>query len=261
MKIDVHTHAFHPKVANKVTAHLHSSYGVQCVGKGVVDDLLPRIRNAGLSKAVVHTAALDPSQVVPANNWAIHLQNTYPELIAFGSMHVGFDKIEAELERLENCGIMGLKFHHDFQGFRMDDPLFHRLMEIMADRFILMLHVGGIRPPHENPSCPEKVAKLQTLFPESTIIAAHMGSFRYWEMACECLAGSDVLVDTSSTLPYLSKEQFFTFYNRHAPERVLFGSDYPISDPQEDILLLKEKMGFDGARVEALLNNASRLFS
>ncbi|WP_147821328.1 amidohydrolase family protein [Salidesulfovibrio onnuriiensis] len=261
MRFDVHTHSFHPKVAAKVIESLYDHYGIQSVGTGMTDDLLARIKTAGLDRAVVHSAATDPSQVIPANNWAIQLQQTHPELIAFGSMHVDFENIEAELDRIAAKGIKGLKFHNDFQGFRMDDPRFHSLMEIIGDRFVLMFHVGSSLPPEENPSCPVKMARLAELFPKATMIAAHMGGYRYWDLACEYLAGIDVYVDTSSSLPFLSREQFLRFYNKHDRQKILFGSDYPIFDPEDTLNLLREKIGLDHEQIEELLTNANRLFA
>ncbi len=261
MRFDVHTHAFHPKVASKVIDSLYSHYGIHPVGVGTIEDLLPHIRTAGLDRAVVHSAATDPSQVIPVNNWAIHLQKTYPEIIAFGSMHVEFGNIEAELDRIETQGIKGLKFHNDFQGFRMDDPRFYNLMEIIGDRFILMFHVGSSLPPEENPSCPVKMAKLEEMFPQSTMIAAHMGGYRYWDLACDNLAGTDIYVDTSSSLPFISKEQFMHFYDKHDKKKILFGSDYPIFDPKDTLDLLKVKIGLKDGQVEELLTNATRLFA
>lgn len=260
MKIDVHTHAFHPKVASKVIERLHLHYGVDSVGNGTAEDLLLRIKNADLDKAVVHTAATDATQVVPANNWAIQLQSMHPEIIAFGSMHVDFDSMESELDRIQAKGIKGLKFHNDFQGVRMDDPRFHELIEIVDDRFILMFHIGATRPPEENPSCPVKMARLRAMFPKARMIAAHMGGFRYWDLACEYLAGLDIFVDTSSTLPYLSKEQFLAFFNKHDSEKMLFGSDYPIFDPLDDLHLLRDKVGLTEGAIGDLLTNASHLF-
>ena len=80
MRIDIHCHAFHPKIADKVTAQLDEHYGIRPVGTGTCEDLLARARRAGLDKVVVLGAATDPSQVIPANNWAIGLQREHPEV-------------------------------------------------------------------------------------------------------------------------------------------------------------------------------------
>ena len=76
MRYDVHTHAFHPKVATRVVEQLARHYDVTPVGDGTLDDLSARVAAAGLDRFVVHTAATDPAQVIPANNWAIEIQRT-----------------------------------------------------------------------------------------------------------------------------------------------------------------------------------------
>ena len=148
MRIDVHTHAFHPKIAQKVLDQLSDHYGITPVGDGTVDDLLARAAHADLEKVMLHTAATDPSQVVPANNWAIELTRKHPEVVAFGSLHPDYQDNEREIERLTKAGITGLKFHPDFQGFFLDSPAFYQLMEMVPKRFTLMIHVGDDLP-HE----------------------------------------------------------------------------------------------------------------
>ena len=73
MFIDIHTHAYHPKIADKVLAQLEGHYGIKPVGTGQIDDLIARAKSAGLDRVVVHNAATSAAQVVPANNWAIRI--------------------------------------------------------------------------------------------------------------------------------------------------------------------------------------------
>lgn len=259
MKLDVHTHAFHPKIANKVLAQLNGHYGINPVGTGTVDDLLDRAAKAELDGVVIHTAATDPSQVIPANNWALELMREKPGVIAFGSMHPDFDRIEEELDRIERNGIKGLKFHPDFQGFRMDDPKFFELMEIVGGRFALMFHVGDVLPPEENPSCPAKLARLREMFPEPVMIAAHMGGYRHWEYALEHLCGKDVYFDTSSTLDFVDDDLLGRLFHSHGLDRLLFGSDYPLYDPGQELDELKRRMALTSIQVDQLLVRASFL--
>ena len=85
MYIDIHTHAFHPKIAHKAVEHLNDHYDVACAGTGTIVDLLQRERKAGLDRCVVLCAATAPAQVIPANSYAISLQRAYPDqVIAFG---------------------------------------------------------------------------------------------------------------------------------------------------------------------------------
>jgi predicted TIM-barrel fold metal-dependent hydrolase len=260
MRYDVHTHAFHPKIARRVLAQLHDHYGIAPVGSGLMDDLLARTRAAGLDRVVVHTAATTPDQVAPANTWSIELHKRYPEVLAFGTMHPAHPDPEKEFARLERHGIAGLKFHPDFQGFRMDDPAFSRLLERVAGRFTVMFHVGDKAAPKDNPSCPMKLAALLDAFPNLTAIAAHFGGYRHWRWALEHLAGRDVYLDTSSTLAFIDDETLRALWRAHPRERFLFGSDYPLFDPAAEADALARRLGLDEAEVRSLQANAHGLF-
>ncbi|EPR38670.1 amidohydrolase 2 [Desulfovibrio sp. X2] len=259
MRIDIHTHAFHPKVAHKVVEQLEGHYGISPVGTGTMDDLLARVRRAKFDKVVVFSAATDPSQVIPANSWAIELQKEHPEVVAFGTMHPGFVDMDKEFARLERGGIRGLKFHPDFQGFFLDDPRFLRVMEAARGRFAVIFHVGDKLPPEQNPSCPFKMARLLDRFPETTMIAAHMGGFMHWKWALDQLVGRDVYFDTSSTLDFIPDDLLFEIFERHPRERILFGSDYPLFDPGEEAKKLKARLRLSDDELEEILGAGARL--
>jgi hypothetical protein len=112
---DVHTHAFHPKIAEKATAQLYDYYHITPEADGTLEGLLAALQEAHLDKAVVHCAATAPEQVAPANNWAIYLQQKVPEIEAFGTLHMDFPDWEKEFDRLWDAGVRGLKIHPDFQ--------------------------------------------------------------------------------------------------------------------------------------------------
>jgi len=237
--LDVHTHAFHPKIAQKVLVQLESHYGIVPVGTGQADDLLDRLDRAGIARAAVHAAATAPAQVIPANNWAIDMARTHPRLIPFGTMHPGYADFEDEL----------------------DDPALLPILEAMRGRFTAMFHVGDRLPPDANPSCPRKLASIHREFPGLTIIAAHLGGLMHWDLVLEELAGSEVYIDTSSSLPFIEDPQLHAILDRHPPERVLFGSDYPLFDPGEELRAIESRLGLSSARMELLLTAGESLFA
>ena len=260
MFTDTHCHLFHPKIAGKALAHLEGHYGIRPQGTGLIDDLLARADSAGIDRVVVHTAATDPAQVIPANNWALDLMRQSARIISFGTLHPDYAEPEKELDRLERAGVRGLKFHPDFQGFFLDDPKFYALMEMIGSRFMLMFHVGDKLPPKDNPSCPIKMARLRRAFPGPVQVAAHLGGYLHWEHAVEHLAGLDVYMDTSSSLRLVRDETLRALLRRHPAERLLFGSDYPLSDPGVEIALIKERLVPLGLNLDDLLSAGTMLF-
>lgn len=261
MSIDFHTHAFHPKIAGKVLEQLEGHYGISPVGTGEADDLLARLDAAGIERAAVLAAATAPAQVIPANNWAIELARTQPRIVPFGTIHPGYPDCEAELDRLENAGIKGIKIHADFQGFRLDDPALFPVLEAIRGRFVALFHVGDRLPPEKNPSCPAKLAAIHRDFPGLTIVAAHLGGYLHWAEALEHLAGSDIYLDTSSSLPFVGDALLASILDRHPAERVLFGSDYPLFDPAREIARLRQRLDLSDARLEQLLTNGEALLA
>ncbi|BAH76387.1 amidohydrolase family protein [Solidesulfovibrio magneticus] len=260
MFIDIHTHAYHPKIADKVLAQLEGHYGIPPVGTGQIDDLLERATKAGLDKVVVHNAATAPAQVVPANNWAIAIHREHKRIISFGTLHPDYPDFERELDRLWRNGIKGIKFHADFQGFRLDDRKLWPIFEALSGRFVVMLHVGDRLPPEENNSCPAKVAAILRDFPQLTVIAAHMGGYLHWQYAVEHLVGKNVYIDTSSTLAFIDDATLRRIFDGHPRERILFGSDYPLFDPGEEIARLRRRLSLRDAELEEILGGASALF-
>lgn len=259
MFIDFHTHVFHPKIADKVLRQLENHYSIHPVGSGKIDDLLLRMDVAGIDKSVVLTAATAPAQVIPANNWAIQISQQYDQLIPFGTIHPNYDHMADELDRLERYGIKGLKFHPDFQGFRMDDPALFDVMEMIQDRFICLFHVGDILPPEHNPSCPRKLLEIRKAFPSATLVAAHMGGYRHWEAAIEYLADEDILVDSSSTLDFIDDTMLTKLFNAFGVENILFGSDYPLFDAGREINQLTSRLSLDKRDISRIMENASTI--
>ncbi len=292
MRIDIHTHAFHPKIAQKAVDQLRSHYRVEPRGLGTLEDLLARARGphpdglpveVELDKVVLLCAATTPAQVRPANDFALSLLAECPHVVPFGAMHPDFmqpkgqpsgtlpgeepddkyswDKYawEKELERLRQAGIKGLKLHADFQGFRLDDPRLWPLFEAAQNDFIFMCHIGDILPPEKNPSCPAKLAALLDNFPKARFIGAHFGGYKHWKLALEKLVGRKVYLDTSSALFEIEDQLLQEIMRRHPREYILFGSDYPLFDPQDEFRLLQKRLKPSSAETDELLGNAARL--
>ncbi len=253
--IDVHTHALHPKIADKVLAQLQGHYGITPVGTGLVEDLLQRERAAGIGHVIVLCAATAPPQVIPANNWVISLQEKHPEVRGFGTLHPAYDNWEQELERLHAAGIRGLKFHPEFQNFRLDAPELLPIIEAAQERFAFMIHVGDRLPPEQNPSCPYKLARIVEQFPRARIVAAHLGGYLHWPAALEALIGKEVYIDTSSSVPFLDDATLQRIWRTHPREYVLFGSDYPLFDPGQTLAELRSRLRLSDREVEELLDN------
>ncbi|THB67112.1 MAG: amidohydrolase [Desulfovibrio sp.] len=260
MHYDIHTHLFPPQIAAKALRQIEEYYSLRMVGSGLAEDMLERADVAGIDRVVALGAAIGPAQVVPVNNWAIALQRGDERIQAFGSVHPGYAQWEQELDRLRQAGIRGLKFHCEFQGFSMADPGLLEIVRAASPDFVLLFHVGDRLPPEQSMSCPRKLAAILDVVPSARIIAAHLGGRWHWDLALECLAGRELYMDTSSTVDAIDPELFHEILKRHSREKLLFGSDWPLRDPVEDIALLQSRMGLTESEIHELMTNAARLF-
>jgi len=120
--------------------------------------------------------------------------------------------------------------------------------------------VGDTLPPEKNPSCPKKMAALRRAFPGPRLIAAHMGGFSHWQYVVEHLAGLDVFFDTSSSLSFIDDDTLREIVAHHPTDRLLFGSDYPLFDPGDEIRLLERRVAPLGVDLDDLLKAGTHLF-
>ena len=265
MYIDIHTHAFHPKIAHKAVDHLNSFYSITCSGDGTIANLLEREQQAGLEKCVVLCAATAPAQVIPANNYAISLQREHPEqVIAFGTVHPAYENWENELARIKAAGIRGIKLHPDFQSFWLDDPRLLPIFEAAQKDFVFEIHIGDRTSPEKNPSCPYKLASILRQFPGIRVIAAHFGGYRMWSHALEVFSDNrfeNLWFDTSSTTPFATPELAHKLLNTFPRERILFGTDWPLYDPVEELQRLQNLGGLKDSEMEVIMSNASALLA
>lgn len=265
MHTDIHTHVFHPAVAHKAVARLNA-LGFESPGTGVIDDLILRARRAGIGRVVCLMAALTGDQVRPANTFAVNLARRVkesadePEIVSFAGIHPEYPGWPEELDRLEQAGITGLKLHPNFQNLAFDDPRLFPVMEAVGERFILMCHVGCEKPLDKNPASPLKLAKLIDTFPKARIIAAHLGGYMDGAVALDALAGKNIWLDTSNTAR-TGENAARKVIAKHPFERLLFGSDYPLFDPAEDIPRQQARFGFSDTQMDALMHSADTLFA
>lgn len=257
-RFDIHTHAFHPKISGKVLRQLETHYHIPSIGTGEYADLLPRLRQAGLNRVCIHSAATAPAQVIPANRWATSLK-ALPGVIPFGTLHPGYQKMQDELSFLYDHGIRGIKLHPDFQGFRLDDPDLLPLFAAMEGTFTLMVHIGDLLPPKQNPSCPFKTAAIKKRFPRLQIIAAHFGGYRHWPYVLEAMQELEIYLDTSSSLFGIPQALLEKIYHTLPKHRFLFGSDYPLFDPSAEMARLQYRLHLSDRELENILTNANNL--
>jgi uncharacterized protein len=257
--VDCHTHVFPPKVAPRLVEAIGRDLGLTPAGDGTAEDLVRHLDRAGLTHALCFTAALRPDQMIPANSWMLALRRANSRLIPLGTVHPDHPDWESELSRLERNGIRGLKIHPDLCGIALDSGRWNPVWEAAAGRFLVMLHMGPVREGGATLSRPRDLALVLKNFPGLTVIAAHLGGQYQWAQTLEHLAGLNLYMDTSCCPGVVPAQAFDAILRRHDPERILFGSDYPLHAPDVELTALGDLLRRVGASPERILKNGARM--
>jgi uncharacterized protein len=257
--VDCHTHVFPPKIAPKLVEAIGRDLGLKPAGDGTAEDLVRHLDRAGLTHALCFTAALRPDQMIPANSWMLSLGRTNSRLVPLGTVHPDHPHWEAELARLERNGIRGLKIHPDLAGIALDSPRWNPVWEAIAGRFLIMIHMGPVRDGGPTLSRPRDLALVFKNFPGLSIIAAHLGGQYQWAETLQHLAGLGIYMDTSCCPGIVPGHAFEAILKRHDPERILFGSDYPLNAPDVELAGLDALLRRAGASPTRIMENGARV--
>lgn len=235
MVIDFHVHCFPDDIALRAVESLSEAAALPPKSDGTVAGIRASMKKAGIDKSIILSIATKPQQTEKINQWAASIQEE--DIIAFGSIHPEYEDWENELERIHYSGIKGIKFHPEYQKFYVDDtkmfPIYRKASEL---GLIILFHAGvdiGMPAPYHCP--PERMKRVVRAFPEARLVAAHMGGFRYWDEVEDCLAGENLYLDTSYSLQEMREEQFLRIVSKHGPERILFATDSPWGDQNEEV--------------------------
>ena len=170
----------------------------------------------------------------------------YPDrLIGFMSLHP-FDA--GCLEEFERCrgdlGLRGIKLGANYQNF---DPLEPRALAIYerAQRYGLpILFHQGTSPVREAPirlSHPLLMDEIAIRYPDLKIIMAHLGHPWQVESCVVIRKHANVYADLSATLyrPFSFWEQLVKAMEWNVLDKILFGTDLPVTTAQETIDALR----------------------
>jgi predicted TIM-barrel fold metal-dependent hydrolase len=232
--VDVHTHVFPPRIGPRLAAAIGREFGREPAGDGSAEDLASHLAEAGLTHAVCFTAALRPDQMIPANSWMIALRRTHSHLIPLGTVHPGHPAWETELNRLERSGVAGLKIHPDLAGIPLNSPAWEPIWEAARGRFLVVVHMGPVRPGEPTLSHPMDLATVLKRHGGLEVVAPHLGGLGLWAETLEHLAGRDIYMDTSCCHDAIPVAALGALLERHDRGRILFGSDYPLFSPKTE---------------------------
>lgn len=257
MIIDFHCHIYPSKIAAKASKSVGDFYNYPMQYTGLPEELIESGSKISVEKFVILPVATKAMQVEPSNNFTIEQCQEHPEFIGFGTMHPDYDNYRAELFRIKEAGLRGLKLHSDFQKFQIDAPRMDDIYDILTDlQMPLIIHAGDCRYDF---SGPQRVLNLHKKHPKLTLIAAHFGGYTEWDESMKYLAGEDIFFDTSSTLEWLPVEKANAMIKAHGADHFLFASDFPMWDHEGEFERFNRLELTENEREAILHKNAERL--
>ncbi len=254
--VDIHAHAFDDKIALKATENLHHYYEIPPVSDGRLVYLQESAKANHIDKLVVCATATKPKQVQMINDYISRLVSDC--MIGFGTLHCDFDEIDAEIERMKMLNLSGIKFHPIFQNFKIDSDKAMKMFEKIGAKLPVLIHIGD---KNEDSATPKRLANVMKELPQITFIAAHLGGFAEWEDAKQYLIGKNLYIDTSSSVRFMPPQEAVSIIRAHGVDKVLFGTDYPLSNHQFEFQCL-DKLHLENDEYEKIYwENAYKLLN
>ena len=257
--IDAHCHIYPEKIAAKAAVSVGNFYREQPACGGTVEELMEKGSAVGVDRFVVQSVATAPKQVASINSFiAGEGEKHGGRIIGFGTLHPESEDIKGDLEHLRGLGLRGVKLHPDIQGFKIDDYRCLKIYELCEEAGLpILMHTGDYRYDMSNTNRLIPVLKIYTGL---TVIGAHFGGWSMWEKASEELTElPNILVDCSSSLSYIPIETSREIIRRYGAHRVLFGTDFPLHSPIDEMRLF-EALELEEWEKEAILGgNVKRL--
>ena len=231
---DIHAHVFPDAIAVKASDSIGGFYHMSVRHDGTVSRLLELYREAGISRACVHSVAVTPRSVDSINGFIADTVRAHTDkLTGFGAIHPGCEDIPGLIREAKKQGLKGLKIHPDMQQFPLDSPEAMNMFAAVEGELPIIIHTGDPRFGYSNP---RRMKQVLDAFPKLVCVCAHLGGWSEWDEALETLTGyENVYVDTSSSLYAMSPEEGRRIIRCYSRERVLFGTDYPMWTPAEEL--------------------------
>lgn len=253
--IDFHTHIYPGNLADRAVDSVSSFYNIPMQGQGIMEDMKSGATLYDVRGYVVHLVATSPSQVQNINSFGRGIIT--PGVFVFASLHPNYDDNINEIDKIAKFGFSGVKLHPDFQKFNIDEPsMFPVYEKLEALGLPLLMHMGDERYDF---SRPYRLAKVLDTFPGLRVIAAHMGGYSRWDEVEQYLAGRNLFFDTSSTLWSLGIKGCAKLINLHGADRVVFGSDYPVTTIDKEMDLFNKMELSEDDRQKILYKNAAAI--
>lgn len=268
MRIDMHTHAFADRIAERALSSIMSNMPKEHWTKydGRLSTLVEQLKQHGFDRAVLCQIATKPEHFEPIMEWSkairggVFGEDAARMLEPLPSVHPDDPERFRRISDVAKAGFKGVKLHPFFQKFTLDSPQLLDYYRAVRDAGIFIeIHAGfDIGFPFEDLCGPERVANVIEKVPGLRFMVTHFGGWLDWDRVSSILIGAPVDIEISMSIGFCPEEQLKDMLLRHPAEHLYFGSDWPWSDYDKTLPFI-EKCGLPHSRFEALMGgNAKR---
>lgn len=254
--IDCHCHIYPEKIAERAVQGIGDFYTLKMENKaGTAQAVLDACAGSPITHHMIYSVATRADQVRHINDFIAGECATHPNFIGFMTLHQDMEDPATEIERALSLGLTGVKLHPDTQGVNMDDPRLMRIYELIEGKLPVVVHCGDYRFDYSHP---HRLQNVLHSFPNLVVDAAHFGGWSIFDLALEYLENENCFLDMSSSMAFLGDRRTRELVELYGPDRILFGSDFPMWDPIGEYERFKA-LGFSAADFEKMTHrNAER---
>lgn len=280
MIVDFHTHTFPAKISAGVLEKLSKASLTKYYTDGSAEGLHKSMSEVGIDYSVNLPVMTDAGQVEKVNSSLIASREKLfaQGIITFGGMHPDYENYRAELRRLKENGIAGIKIHPAYQRTDIDDIRMMNIIDCASELdLIVVAHAGiDIGIYERNYASVKQIINVIDRVKPSKLVLAHMGNWACWDEVESDLAGAPVWLDTAFSIgrierlgegenPYLSyflgDEDFIRIVRKHGADKILFATDSPWKDQKDYVERINKMQLSDEEKNMIFYENSSKLLN
>ncbi|WP_435318519.1 amidohydrolase family protein [Haloarchaeobius sp. TZWSO28] len=211
------------------------------------EEMIEAYHEVGIGKAVLlgWDAETNTGNPPVPNEYVAEVRDEYDDFfVGFGSVDPLKDDCVEEARRcVEDLDLVGFKFQQIAQGFDPSDPEHDELWDTIEDLGVpVVFHGGnstlgacapggrGLKIKYGDPMLIDDVAAEH---PDLQILIAHPAFPWEKEQLAICQQKGNVYMDLSGWMPAYIDDQVLHYAKTLLKDKVMFGTDYPMLDPQK----------------------------
>lgn len=239
MQIDMHSHAFADKIAERaisaLNARLNEEYRTGFDGR--LATLIGEMKSHAIDRALICQIATKPAQFDVLLDWAEMVrggefgEDAAEMIIPTLSVHPEDDARDAHLAETAARGFKGVKLHPYYQGFVLDSPgMIDYFKSVRDNNLFAIIHAGyDAGFPFDEICGPRRILNVLEKVPDLRLMVSHFGGWLDWEEVNRVLIGAPIDIEISMTAGICNIELMRSMLQRHPHDRIYFGSDWPWS--------------------------------